>query len=124
LGLGALLAFSFSFVGTVMPTMVMVASIIVPRILSATGSQVAAVVGGGVAYASLHMIDSFTDFSSFQMSVLSIALVYLAYFGPGMFKAFITLRTTNAWTHVWAYHAIAPHVYADTPMFVQIFGIK
>jgi hypothetical protein len=27
--------------------------------------------------------------------------------GPGMIKTVLTLRTGNAWVHVWAYHALA-----------------
>jgi len=53
----------------------------------------------------------------------TVLFVLLFYTGPGMFKAFITIRSANAWTHVWAYHAIAPHTLMDTPMFVRIFGI-
>ena len=43
---------------------------------------------------------------------------------PGMVKAVMTLRTGNAWVHLWAYHAIAPHVIIDTPLIVAIFGIS
>jgi len=48
-----------------------------------------------------------------------------AQFGPpGMMKAFLTLRTGNAWVHLWAYHAVTPHVTNDTPMVVEIFHIR
>ncbi len=49
--------------------------------------------------------------------------VLLFYTAPGMFKTFLTLRTGNAWVHVWAYHAIAPHTLIDTPMMTKIFSI-
>ncbi len=124
LGLGSILSFGFSFVGTVLPTLVIVAALIVPRILVVTGSRVAAIIGGGVAYAALHILDGWTDYSSISTSGLSLALVFLQYFGPGAFKALLTLRTANAWVHAWAYHAVAPHVWADAPMFVRIFGIR
>ena len=45
------------------------------------------------------------------------------FFGPGLIKSYLTLRTGNAWVHLWAYHAIAPHVISDTPVVVKIFGI-
>jgi hypothetical protein len=41
-----------------------------------------------------------------------------------MIKSYLTLRTGNAWVHLWAYHAIAPHVTSDTPIVVKIFGIR
>jgi hypothetical protein len=28
------------------------------------------------------------------------------------------------WVHLWAYHAVAPHVTVDTPHVVKIFGIR
>jgi len=39
------------------------------------------------------------------------------------FKSFVTLRTGNAWVHAIGYHAIAPHVIADTPLVAKIFRI-
>jgi len=41
-----------------------------------------------------------------------------------MVKAYLTLRTGNAWVHLWGYHVIWPHVTGDTPIFVKIFGIE
>jgi hypothetical protein len=41
-----------------------------------------------------------------------------------MIKSFLTLRTGSAWAHVWAYHAIAPHVTVDTPNLVNVFGFR
>lgn len=29
----------------------------------------------------------------------------------------------NQEVHVWAYHAVAPHVWLDTPLIVQALGI-
>jgi len=40
-----------------------------------------------------------------------------------MAKSVLTLRTGNAWVHVWAYHAIDPHVFIDTPTIVELFQI-
>ncbi|MFD0548112.1 hypothetical protein ACFQ0X_02260 [Streptomyces rectiviolaceus] len=34
-----------------------------------------------------------------------------------------TLRTGNAWVHVWANHALAPHTLADTRHVVHIFRV-
>ena len=56
-------------------------------------------------------------------AVLSVIFLFLQYFGPGMIKTVLTLRTGNAWVHVWAYHAIAPHVVGDTPTIVKIFKL-
>ncbi len=42
----------------------------------------------------------------------------------GQIEAVLTLRTGNAWVHVWAYHAFAPPALVDTPLMVRIFGIR
>lgn len=57
-------------------------------------------------------------------ATLSILFVLLGYFGPGMIKTFITLRTGNAWVHAIGYHAIAPHVVVDTPLIAKVFGLR
>lgn len=122
--IGAPVTFAISFAGTVLPTMVFVYCILAPRYLKLTGSIPATVILGGLTYASLHVLDGWTDFDSPTNALLSVLYVLLFYTGPGMFKTFITIRTGNAWTHVWAYHAIAPHTLIDTPMFVKIFAIR
>jgi hypothetical protein len=122
--LGAPLTFLLSFAGTVLPTMVFVACILLPRYLKLTGSVPAAVILGGVSYALLHVLDGWTSFHSPADALLSVLFVLLFYTGPGMFKSYLTIRSANAWTHVWAYHAIAPHTLLDTAMFVRIFAIR
>lgn len=122
--LGVPLTFALSFAGTVLPTMVFIYCILAPRYLRLTGSIPATVVLGGVTYALMHFFDGWTTFASPVDAAMSLLYLLLFYTGPGMFKTFITLRTANAWTHVWAYHAIAPHVLIDTPMFVRIFGLR
>ncbi len=122
--LGAPLTFVISFAGTVLPAMVFVYCILTPRYLRLTGSFSGTVVLGGLTYAALHLLDGWTSLASPTDALLSALYVLLFYTGPGMFKTFITLRTGNAWAHVWAYHALAPHTLIDTPMFVKIFAIR
>lgn len=121
---GAPLTFVLSMAGTVLPTMVFVSCILTPRYLRLTGSIPATVILGGLTYALLHFFDGWTTFASPSDALMSFLFLLLFYTGPGMFKTFVTIRTANAWTHVWAYHAIAPHVLLDTPMFVRIFGLR
>lgn len=124
MGAGVALSLGLSFLGTVLPTLVVVAALVVPRVLVITGSPVAAVVVGGLTYTTLHLFDGWADFGSVQAATMSVCLLVLQYLAPGMFKAFLTVRTGNAWVHAWAYHAVAPHVWADTPLMVRIFGIR
>lgn len=121
---GAPVTFLISFAGTVLPAMVFIYCILAPRYLRVTGSVPATVILGGLTYALLHFFDGWTNFASPVDATLSVLYLLLFYTGPGMFKTFITIRSANAWTHVWAYHAIAPHTLLDTPLFVKIFGIR
>lgn len=121
--LAAPLTFVLSLAGTVLPTMVFVYCILTPRYLRLTGSVPVTIVLGGLTYAALHFFDGWTTFANPIDALMSGLFVALFYLGPGMFKTFLTVRTGNAWVHVWAYHAIAPHVLIDTPMITDIFGI-
>jgi hypothetical protein len=122
--LGAPLTFVLYFLGTVLPTMVFIYCILVPRYLKLTGSAATTVILGGLTYTLVHFFDGWTLFNSPGNAVLTVVFLLLQYFGPGMIKTFLTLRTGNAWVHVWAYHAFVPHVIFDTPLIAKIFHIR
>jgi len=124
LAVGGVLTFGLYFLGTVLPTMILVQALMVPRLLAVTRSVAASVMLGGLAYAALHFFDGWTDYSNATTATLSLSLLMLQYFAPGMFKALLTLRTGNAWVHAWAYHSVSPHLWADTPLIVKVFGIR
>jgi hypothetical protein len=121
--LGAPLTFLLFFIGTVLPTMVLIYSILLPRYLKLTGSAISTVLLGGLTYAAMHIVEGWSTFSSPANATLSLIFVLLQYFGPGMIKSVLTLRTGNAWVHALSYHIFAPHVLIDTPLVVKTFGI-
>jgi hypothetical protein len=121
--LGAPLTFLIYFVGTVLPTMVLIYSILLPRYLKLSGSTITAVLLGGLTYAGMHIVEGWSTFHSPRNMALSLMFVLFQYFGPGMIKSVLTLRTGNAWVHALGYHAVAPHVLIDTPLMVRVFGI-
>jgi hypothetical protein len=118
------LAFLVFFFGTVLPTMVLIYAILLPRYMKLTGSPTVVVLLGGLTYALMHMVEGWTMFTTPRDIALSLIFVFMTYTGPGMFKSFVTLRTGNAWVHAIAYHAIAPHVIVDTPAIAKVFGIS
>lgn len=124
IAIGAPITFALYFLGTVLPTMVFIYCLLLPRYLRLTQSVVTTTILGGVTYTLVHFFDAWTVYNSAHNSVLSIIFLFLLYFGPGMFKSVLTLRTANAWVHVWAYHAIVPHTLDDTPLTVEVFRIK
>ncbi len=121
--LGVPLSFAVFFIGTVLPTMVLIYAILLPRYLKLTGSAISTVLLGGLTYAAMHIVEGWSAFDSPRDTALSLIFVLLTYFGPGMIKSVLTLRTGNAWVHALGYHAIAPHVIVDAPLVVKMFRI-
>lgn len=121
---GAILSFFVHLLGTGLPVMIFIYAILFPRYMRLTGSSATTVLLGALSYAALHVFEYWTVYDSVPHSILSLLFVVLTFIGPGLIKSFLTLRTGNAWVHLWAYHAIAPHVTADTPLIVKIFGIR
>lgn len=124
LALGASVTFLLYLAGAVLPAMVFVYAILVPRYLRLTGSVASTVILGGLTYTLLHVWDAWTVFDSPRNAILSVIFLIFTYLGPGMIKTFLTIRTGNAWVHVWAYHAFAPHTLLDTTHTVDVFHIR
>ena len=122
--LGVPLTFALYFAGTVLPTMIFIYAILLPRYLKLTGSIATTAILGGVTYTLAHALDAWTVYTSAQAAFLSVAFLFFQYFGPGLIKSVLTLRTGNAWVHAIAYHAVAPHVLIDTPHIVRVFNIR
>lgn len=122
--LGGLVAFAAFFIGTVLPTMILIYAILLPRYLRLTGSYVGAIILGGLTYAAMHIVEGWSRFDTPSDIALSLIFVVLTYLGPGMIKSFLTLRTGNAWVHALGYHAIAPHVLVDAPLMAKVFALR
>jgi hypothetical protein len=114
LALGIPLAFAVNMLGTVLPVMIFIYAILLPRFARLTGSTTTTVLLGGAAYALIHLFESWAVWTSVGAGLTTVILLFFQYFGPGVIKSVLTVRTGNAWVHVWAYHAVAPHVTLDT----------
>jgi hypothetical protein len=79
---------------------------------------------GAASYPAIHVFESWTRYDSAAHAAVSVMAVFLLFFPAGSMKSFLTLRTGNAWVHVWAFHAISPHVTVDTRLIVRDFNIR
>jgi hypothetical protein len=120
---GSLLSFVLHLFGTDLPVMIFIYSVLMPRYAKFTAS-VTAFLLGAASYPAMHVFESWTRYDSLVHSVLSVIVVFLIFFPPGLMKSFLTLRTGNAWVHVWGFHAISPHVTVDTRLIVRDFDIR
>jgi hypothetical protein len=117
---GGLMSFWFHLFGTDLPIMIV---ILMPRYFKLF-SPMTAYLLGAVSYPTIHIFESGTRYDSITAAAMSLTFVYLLFIPAGLMKSFLTWRTGNAWVHVWAYHAISPHVTVDTRLIVSDFGIK
>jgi hypothetical protein len=120
---GGLMSFWLHLFGTDLPIMIFIYSILMPRYFKLF-SPMTAYLLGAVSYPTMHIFESGTRYDSIRAAAMSLTFVYLLFIPPGLMKSFLTWRTGNAWVHVWAYHAISPHVTVDTRLIVSDFGIK
>jgi len=124
MALGGSLSFVIHLFGTALPVMIFIYCILISRYFVITRSVAAATLLGGLTYAAVHLFEYWAVYTSMRDAMLSVIFITLQFAGPGMVKSYLTLRTGNAWVHVWAYHAIAPHVTIDTANIVKLLGIK
>jgi hypothetical protein len=120
---GGLMSFWLHLFGTDLPIMIVIYSILMPRYFKLF-SPMTAYLLGAVSYPTMHIFESGTRYDSIGAAAMSLTFVYLLLIPAGLMKSFLTWRTGNAWVHVWAYHAISPHVTVDTRLIVNDFGIK
>jgi hypothetical protein len=120
---GGLLSFVVHLLLTDLPVMIFIYGILLPRYTRLV-SPATAFLLGAASYPAIHIFETFTRYDSLYHSLISVIFVFLFFFPPGVMKSFLTMRTGNAWVHMWGFHAISPHVTVDTRLIVHDFGIK
>src|SRR2546422_11184611 len=69
---GTALSFAVHLLGTGLPVMIFIYSILLPRYLKLTGSVTTTVLLGALSYAALHVFEYWTVYDSVSHSVLSV----------------------------------------------------
>jgi hypothetical protein len=120
---GGALSFVLHLFGTDLPIMIFIYAILLPR-YARLFSPLVAFLAGAVSYPLMHVFESWTRYDSPYHAAVSVIFVLLTFFPAGVMKSFLTFRTGNAWVHMWAFHAITPHVMVDTRLVVHDFNIR
>jgi hypothetical protein len=120
---GGTMSFLFHLAGTDLPIMIFIYAILAPR-YARLYSQATAYLVAAATYPAMHIFESWTRYDSVGHAALSVIAVFLVLFPAGLMKSFLTMRTGNAWVHMWGFHAISPHVTVDTRLIVKDFGIR
>jgi hypothetical protein len=113
------LAIGVFSLGTFLPVMVLIQSVIVPRLAIVTGSWISAAVLGGFVYGIYHSGEFFMDWSSGSWLLSASWFMQFSFFG--VLKALTTLRTRSAWIHIFNTHM--PHL-AEAPALAEVFGLS
>jgi hypothetical protein len=120
---GSLLSFVIHLFLTDLPVMILIYAMLLPR-YARLFSPATAFLVGAASYPAIHIFETFTRYDSPCDSLISAIFVFLFFFPPGVMKSFLTMRTGNAWVHMWGFHAISPHATVDTRLIVHDFNIK
>jgi hypothetical protein len=120
---GSLLSFVIHLFLTDLPVMILIYAILLPR-YARLFSPATAFLLGAASYPAIHIFETFTRYDSPRDSLISAIFVFLFFFPPGVMKSFLTMRTGNAWVHMWGFHAISPHATVDARLIVNDFNIK
>ena len=120
---GGLISFVVHLLLTDLPVMILIYGILLPRYARLV-SPATAFLLGAASYPAIHIFETFTRYDSFSHSLISAIFVFMFFLPPGVMKSFLTMRTGNAWVHMWGFHAISPHVTVDTRLIVHDFHIR
>ncbi len=104
---GHLLTFILFSLGTFIPVMILIQSLLAPRLAILTQSWINGSVLAGLTYGLYHSREFYLEWDSVSQIVVSLAwIMQLAFFG--VLKGVSTLRTGNAWIHIFNTHL--PHL--------------
>jgi hypothetical protein len=120
--LGGSLSFFVHLLGTDLPVMIFIYAILVPRYYKLFSPAMAYLLAAA-SYPALHIFESWTNYDTPMHGLISVLFAFLVFFPAGLMKSYLTMRTGNAWVHMWAYHAFTPHVIVDTRLVVKDFNI-
>ncbi|MEM8859547.1 MAG: hypothetical protein AAGD96_14555 [Chloroflexota bacterium] len=109
--------------GAGIPIVIMTQAIVAPRIMKLTNSHITTVIVLTFTYAIFSSTDGGIVFDSGGHAFYVILFWITRNMGPGLVKAMLTVRTGNSWLHMYEFHVMSFHIWADASTVAFVFGL-
>ena len=107
--------------GAGLPVVVLMHVVLIPRLMLIYDSKLSVIAIAGLFYAVFSLFDPGVDYSSLNMTILSVSYIVMTQVLVGMGKATFTVVTANPFVHFATLHVLSARVPFDTAMYAEIF---
>ena len=107
--------------GAGLPVVILMHVVLIPRLMLMYDSKLTVIAIAGLFYAVFSLFDSGVDYSSVQMTLLSVTYILMTQMLVGMGKATFTVVTGNPFIHFATLHILSARIPFDTAMYAEIF---
>jgi len=107
--------------GAGLPVVILMHVVLIPRLMLIYDSKLSVIAIAGLFYAVFSLFDPGVDYSSLDMTILSVSYIVMTQVLVGMGKATFTVVTANPFIHFATLHVLSARVPFDTAMYAEIF---
>ena len=107
--------------GAGLPVVILMHVVLIPRLMLIYDSKLSVIAMAGLFYAVFSLFDPGVDYSSLDMTILSVSYIVMTQVLVGMGKATFTVVTANPFIHFATLHVLSARVPFDTAMYAEIF---
>ena len=104
-----------------LPVVILMHVVLIPRLMLIYDSKLSVIAMAGLFYAVFSLFDPGVDYSSLNMTILSVSYIVMTQVLVGMGKATFTVVTANPFIHFATLHVLSARVPFDTAMYAEIF---
>ena len=106
--------------GAGLPVVILMHVVLIPRLMLIYDSKLSVIAIAGLFYAVFSLFDPGVDYSSLNMTILSVSYIVMTQVLVGMGKATFTVVTANPFIHFATLHVLSARVPFDTAMYAEI----
>jgi len=107
--------------GAGLPVVILMHVVLIPRLMLIYDSKLSVIAMAGLFYAVFSLFDPGVDYTSLNMTILSVSYIVMTQVLVGMGKATFTVVTANPFIHFATLHVLSARVPFDTAMYAEIF---